>query len=362
MPHLLLPSLPLAEGATLTPAPVTYQTWGRLNDRGDNAILLCHTLTSNADAAQWWGPLLGPGRLFDTDRYFVVCVNNLGSPYGSASPLTVNPATGRPYGPDFPAVTIRDQVTLQKLVLDHLGVTGLALVTGPSMGGMMTLEWAFAGDFARALAPIAVGGRHSAWCIAWTEAQRQAIFADPRWKDGRYPPDAPPVQGLAAARMIAMLSYRTPADYDTRFGRRPAKRRSGTVRFSVESYLHHQGRKLVDRFDANCYVHLTRQLNTHDVARGRGPYADVLRGIRRPTLVIGVRSDLLYPPAEQEELAALIPNATLHLLDAPNGHDAFFMDFEGMEAGFRPFMERHVAPFTPPPPTSSPPFPVRTHV
>ncbi len=360
MPHLLLPALPLSEGAVLTSVPVAYQTWGRLNDRGDNAILLCHTLTGNADAMQWWGPLLGPGRVFDTDRYFVVCINHLGSPYGSASPVTRNPATGRPYGSAFPAVTIRDQVRFEKAVLDALGVTSLALVTGPSMGGMVTLEWAFVGDYVRALAPIAVGGRHSAWCIAWTEAQRQAIFADPRWEEGRYKPEAPPTQGLSAARMIAMLSYRTPDDFNTRFGRRPS-RPPQAARFSVESYLHHQGRKLVDRFDANCYVHLTRQLNTHDIARGRGPYEDVLRSIRQPTLVMGVASDLLYPPGEQAELAALIPGATLHLLDAPHGHDAFFIDFDGIEAGFRPFMALHLSPGRVVFPFTSHSSPVRTH-
>lgn len=338
MPTVVLPALHLESGVCLEQVQACFQTWGHLSPRGDNAVLLCHTLTSNADASAWWGPLLGPGKLLDTTRLFVVCINNLGSPYGTASPLTVDPRTSRPYGPDFPAVTIRDQVRFQRRVLERLGLSRLALVLGPSMGGMMALEWAFEGRFARALAPIAAGPAHSAWGIAWSAVQRWAITQDPDWRGGRYPPDAQPIGGLSLARRIAMLSYRTPGQYQDRFGRQ----RSPVKPFSVCEYLSHQGEKFVNRFDANCYVHLTRQLNTHDLSRERGPLPETLASIRQPTCVVGVNSDLLYPPDELEQMAGAIPGSELVFLDSPYGHDAFFIEFDALENALSPFIDREV--------------------
>jgi homoserine O-acetyltransferase/O-succinyltransferase len=326
MPHVdVVGSFTLENGVALSEVPVAYRTWGRLNKRGDNAILVCHALTGDTDVEAWWPGLLGPGLALDTDRYFVVCANVIGSPYGTVSPLTTAPETGQPYGGSFPVPTIRDTVALHRVLLDRIGVQQLALVIGGSLGGMQTLEWAMQGDFVRAIVPVGVGGRHSAWCIAWSEAQRQAIYRDPRWNGGHYAPGNAPVDGLAIARMIAMISYRSFGSFQTRFGRQTADASTAHT-FEMESYLHHQADKLVHRFDAACYVRLTQKMDTHDIARGRGEYLDVLGRIEQPALVIGVDTDLLYPLAEQQELADALPRGRLAAITAPDGHDGFLIE------------------------------------
>ena len=330
-----LPSLQLDSGRTMTDVSVAFSSWGELNAQGDNAIVACHALTGSSAADDWWGPLIGPGRTLDTNRFFVVCLNVLGSPYGSASSVSINPETGDPYGPSFPAVTIRDTVRAHRKALETLGVRRALFALGGSMGGMQALEWAFEDDFVDGIAPIAVGGRHSPWCIGFSEAQRQAIYADPLWNEGRYAEQ--PRQGLATARMIAMLTYRSPESLAARFGRK--RQDASEDLFAVESYLRYQGDKLVDRFDANCYVHLTRQMDTHDVARGRGAYEEVLRRVDRKTLIIGVDTDALYPLAEQEELASLIPGARLEIIRSPAGHDAFLIEFAQLDRIVRSWME-----------------------
>jgi homoserine O-acetyltransferase/O-succinyltransferase len=326
-----IPRVALESGAELTAVPVAYRTWGRLAAAGDNVIVVCHALTGNADVDDWWSGLLGPGHALDTDRYFVVCANVLGSPYGTASPLTPDPATGRPYGADFPVPTVRDSVALHRQLLERLGVRQVAFAIGGSMGGMQALEWAFHGEFVRAIVPIGVGGRHSAWCIAWSEAQRQAIYADPAWRGGGYAPGEGPAAGLATARMMAMISYRSFASFEARFGRSVAEDGERLdARFAVETYLEHQGTKLVERFDANCYVRLTQKMDTHDVSRGRGDYHAVLGRIRQQALVIGIDTDVLYPLAEQRELAERLPNARLAVLEAPHGHDSFLIELDAV--------------------------------
>ena len=326
MNTILLDTLKLESGVVLRQVPVAYRTWGALNRRGDNAIVVCHALTGNINIDEWWGGLMGPGKALDTDRFYVIAANVLGSPYGSVSPITLNPKTGEPYGASFPSLTIRDTVNAHKQLLDRLNVCSVELVIGGSMGGMQVLEWALLGDFVKHIAPIAVGGRHSAWCIAWSEAQRQAIFADPNWNGGHYTQGNEPVAGLSAARMMAMVSYRSMEIYDDRFGR--ARQEDDDSLWAVEGYLRYQGQKLVDRFDANCYVQLTRQMDTHDVSRGRGEYREVLNGIQQPALVIGIDSDILYPLREQEELAEHLPHSTLRVLASPQGHDAFLIEID----------------------------------
>ncbi|RBR21670.1 uncharacterized protein FIESC28_04770 [Fusarium coffeatum] len=400
----IVPEFTLESGVTLYNLPVAYTTRGKLNEEGNNAMVICHALTGSADVSDWWGPLLGgPGRAFDTSRFFIVCMNSLGSPYGTASPVTAkdnDPDKGR-YGPEFPLTTIRDDVNLHRLILDDLGVKQLAAVVGGSLGGMFVLEWAYFGkDYIRCIVPIATSSRHSAWGISWGEAQRQSIYADPKYDDGYYSFDDPPSTGLGAARMSALLTYRSRNSFESRFGRnipdpskvqtiggrpRPStpseahfhihndghhvKRTSisqgsstGTPSapqtpaaadiadpqfhgptngsltggempqshyFSAQSYLRYQGRKFVGRFDSNCYIAMTRKLDTHDVSRNRAEtIGDALAMIEQPTLVLGIESDGLFTFAEQEEIARHVPNARLERIESPEGHDAFLLQFE----------------------------------
>jgi homoserine O-acetyltransferase/O-succinyltransferase len=316
---------------------VAYRTWGRLNVARDNAVLVCHALTGSADAEDWWSGLFGLGRALDPARDFIVCSNVLGSCYGTTGPASVSPQTGRRYGASFPAVTVRDLVTVQARLLDALGVEDLALVLGGSLGGMQALEWAaMFPERVRALAAISVGARQSPWCIGLSEAQRHAIYADSRWREGDYPPADPPVAGLAAARMAAMCSYRHWDEFAARFGREP----NPAGGFQVESYLRYQGHKFVERFDANSYIALTRVMDSHDLGRGRGGIEAALAGIETPALIVGSRSDVLYTPAEQRELAQHLPHSELAFLDSPHGHDAFLIDTDALDLLLRDFRKR----------------------
>lgn len=347
MPTLTLPTFTFESGATLRDVPVAYHTWGALEAGGRNAVVVCHALTGDSDAREWWGPMIGPGKVLDTDRFFVVCFNVLGSPYGSLSPVTpTNGALGR-YGPDLPQPTVRDSVRLHRAALEALGATSVALAVGGSMGGMQALEWAFERDAAgeplvRAFSAFACGAAHSPWCIGWSDAQRHAIYADPNWQGGRYALDAPPRAGLASARMTAMLTYRTSGSFGARFGREH-RGTNGSAAYEAEHYLRYQGQKLVDRFDAGCYVTLTKLMDTHDVGRGRGGLQSALATLTQPALVMGIDTDLLYPVTEQQALAEALPNATFGTIRAPEGHDAFLIAFDQMEALLRPFMAEHVA-------------------
>ncbi|KAJ5642243.1 Homoserine O-acetyltransferase [Penicillium lividum] len=388
----VIPSFTLESGVTLNNVPVAYTTHGVLSPNDDNVLVICHALTGSADVADWWGPLLGgPGQAFDLSRFFVVCLNSLGSPYGSASPVTYK--DGKPengyYGPEFPLTTIRDDVKIHKMVLDDLGVKQIAAVVGGSMGGMLTLEYAFFGkEYVRSIVPIATSARHSAWCIGWGEAQRQSIYSDSKYDSGHYSFDAPPSTGLGAARMSALLTYRSRDSFESRFGRnKPESTKKGNVNdteklpahpnkhwtihkdghqdgtyrdpqfygtktcsdsipaktkpvsshpspptfFSTQSYLRYQGEKFVNGFDANCYISLTRKLDTHDVARHRSakaakdPIHEALSRVQQPTLVLGIESDGLFVLAEQQEIAAGIPDSRFKRIESSEGHDAFLL-------------------------------------
>lgn len=347
----------LESGAVLKDVPVQYQTWGTLNDAGTNVLVVCHALTGDTDVATWWSDLIGPGRPLDTDCYFVICANAIGSPYGTVSPLTENVEAGAPYRSDFPQATIRDTVRLHHRLLWSLGVRRVAAAIGGSMGGMHVLEWALSGSFVQSIVPIAVGGRHSPWQIGWGEAQRQAIFADPNWKGGNYTDDACPSRGLSVARMMAMVSYRSRPSFESRFGReRQTDGHTGSQTggqtdgsanaspYQVETYLRYHGKKLDERFDANCYVHLTRQMDTHDVSRDRGAYPDVLASIQQPAFIIGIESDVLYPVEEQRELAEHLPNATLAVIDSPHGHDGFLIEQDDLAELLVPWLQQHASP------------------
>lgn len=318
----------LESGVILEEVQIAYRTWGKLNSLGNNGIVVCHAFTGWADLEDWWNPLLGQGQTFDPEQDFIICSNILGSCYGTTGPTAIAPLTGQPYGATFPEITIRDMVHLQAHLVDALGVRSLRLVIGGSLGGMQVLEWALLyPEQVRAIAVIAASGRHSAWCIGLSEAQRQAIYADPLWQGGNYAPDHPPKQGLRVARMIAMTTYRSWPSFTERFGRQSQK---NEAEFAIASYLNHQGDKLVERFDANTYITLTRAMDRHDVTRLGQTYETVLQSITQPTLIIGIDSDILYPVVEQKELAALIPNAELAFLESHHGHDAFLMDMDAL--------------------------------
>lgn len=317
-------AFPLEGGGTLRDVRVEVRTWGR---RRANATLICHALTGSADADEWWSGLFGAGRLFDSAKSHIVAMNVLGGCSGTSGPTTTDPTTGLPYGGSFPEVTIRDMVRLQALVLDRLGIDHLDVVIGGSMGGMQVLEWlVMFPERVTTGIPIGVGAAQSAWAVAWSHAQRHAIVTDPAFLDGRYPPDRPPSAGLATARMMAMVSYRSAPGFAARFGRTTID-----DRFAVQSYLDHHGEALVRRFDANSYLRLIGAMDSHDVGRERGPREAILRHIDNDVLVVGISSDVLYPVSETRELASAIPNARFAVLDSPHGHDSFLIDTDRLE-------------------------------
>ncbi|MBW4626058.1 MAG: homoserine O-acetyltransferase [Brasilonema octagenarum HA4186-MV1] len=319
----------LDNGEVLTGVQVAYRTWGELNPESNNGVLVCHALTGSADADDWWEPLLGLGKALDPTHDFIVCSNILGSCYGTTGPISINPKTGVAYGSSFPKITIRDMVHLQAALIEYLGIQSLELVIGGSLGGMQVLEWALLyPEKVKAIAPIAAPGRHSAWCIGLSEAQRQAIYADLHWQGGNYTAEQPPTQGLAVARMMAMSTYRSWESFTARFGRQYDES-SCQGQYAIASYLQYQGQKLVERFDANTYITLTHAMDSHDVARTQD-YKSTLQSIKQPALVVAINSDILYPPAEQQELADFIPHAQLKWLKSIHGHDAFLIDMAAL--------------------------------
>lgn len=316
--------LPLESGRSLTRPTVAYRTWGN-PDR--EAVLICHALTGNADADDWWKDLFKAGSICDPGSNYVIAANVIGSCYGSTGPTSIDPETSKPYGASFPAITVRDVVASQRALLDELGVERLKLVIGGSMGGMQALEWAaIHPEIVGATVAIGTGPTQSAWAIALSEAQRAAIISDPEFRDGDYSWNAGPAKGLAAARMIAMISYRSPANFEQRFGRR-----TGTDGYEVQRYLNHQGEKIVERFDANSYLTLMGVMDSHDLGRGRHSVEAALRGIEVPALLVGISTDVLYPPSEVREMASHIPRGVYRTLHAPQGHDAFLIEVEELD-------------------------------
>ena len=326
----------LESGEVLPDVAIAHRSWGRLTPSATNAVVVCHALTGSQDVDLWWPNLLGSGLSLDPDRDFIVCCNILGSCYGSTGPASLRPGTEKRWGGDFPSVTVADAVRAQRLVLDTLGVRGIRLVVGGSLGGMQALEWAMQDRRVAAAAVVAAPARHSAWCIAQSEAQRTAVAADPRWCDGRFDPRNPPVDGLAAARKMAMCSYRTPRSLGDRFGRR----RAPGGNFEVQAWLQHHGDALVDRFDAASYVQLTRTMDSHDVGRGRGGIGQALGSLEIPVLAVAIDSDGLYPPVEQLEIAELTPLGELVTLRSPHGHDAFLIETADLDRQITSFRGR----------------------
>jgi homoserine O-acetyltransferase len=333
-------------GETLPAVRVAYETWGTLAQDRSNAVLVLHALTGDAHAfggigpgqptPGWWNGLMGPGAPLDTDRWFVVSVNVLGGCGGTTGPSSTAP-DGRPYGSRFPRITVRDQVTIERLLLDRLGIARIAAVLGGSMGGMRALEWlvGFPERVASALV-LAVGAEATADQIATQAVQVQAIAADPGWLGGDYYGAADgegPHVGLGIARRIAHLTYRSELELAIRFGREPQADEDplGSGRFAVESYLDHHADKLARRFDAGSYVTLTNAMSSHDVGRGRGGVEAALSQVDVPVVVAGVDSDRLYPLRLQTELAELLPRASkLRVIESPYGHDAFLIEVDAV--------------------------------
>ena len=332
--------LRLESGVTLPGVTVAYETWGTLNGSRSNAVLVLHALTGDSHAAGpagpghpepgWWDPLIGPGRAVDTDRWFVVCPNVLGGCQGTTGPSSAAP-DGDPWGSRFPKLTIRDQVTAEAALADHLGIDRWAGVVGGSMGGMRVLEWCIGHpDRVERAAVLAVGASATAEQIALCSIQCRTIRLDPAFGGGDYYGTGRiPLVGMGLAREIGQISYRTEAELDRRFGRRPQDAEDPLAggRFAVESYLGHQGAKLVRRFDPNSYVILSEAMNSHDVGRGRGGVAAALARVTARVEVAGIGSDRLYPLALQQELARLLPGRrTCTEIESEFGHDGFLLE------------------------------------
>lgn len=353
---------PLAlDGAvTLRDVVVAYETWGTLSPTADNAVLLCHAWTGDSHAAGraeaghptpgWWEEVVGPGLAVDTDRFFVVCANVLGGCQGSTGPASPHPDDGRPYGSRFPVVTIRDMVRAQVRLMDHLGVRQWHSVVGGSMGGMQVLEWGVMfPERVRSIVPIATCAQSTAQQIAWGAIGRRAIRVDPKWRGGDYYDAADgdgPWEGLAAARMVAQVTFRSDNVFTDRFGRELAD--GSTLsdhldlwqRFEVERYLDYHGDKLVRRFDANSYLYIGKAMELHDVGRGRNGLPAALARAAMPALVMGISSDILYPEYQQRQIADLLPNSQYVQIDSPHGHDAFLINHDQVGKPLKAFLER----------------------
>ena len=351
--------LRLESGATLCPITVAYTTQGRLNADKSNAILICHALTGDqfvcgthpvSGRPGWWETMVGPGRPLDTERYFLICPNILGGCMGSTGPSEINPATGKPWGLDFPVITIGDMVNVQNLLVDHLGIDTLFAVIGGSMGGMQVLDWAV--RFPRRVfsaMPIATALKTSAQNIAHHEVGRQAVMADPDWCGGRYQEEGKrPHRGLAVARMGAHITYLSESALTRKFGRSLQGRERVTygfeADFQVESYLRHQGITFVDRFDANSYLYITRAMDYFDLVQEHGGVmADIFAGTTVRFGVISFTSDWMFPTAENREIVnalnAVGANVSFVEIDTDQGHDSFLMEIDDYHNVVRGFLD-----------------------
>jgi len=318
----------LEDGETLEDVTIAYQSWGSLNERGDNAILVNHALTGWADINGWWPSMVGPGLPFDSDKYFVVCPNVIGGCQGSTGPSSIAP-DGQRYGSRFPSLTIRDMVAAEVAFSDGLGIKKYQLAVGPSLGGMRSLEWAVQLPHrVGAICTIGSSAVATGDQIGTCSIQIRAIKTDPHFYGGDYYDKAQgPIEGMGIARRIAHLTYRTEAEMDVRFGRELQGDETG--RYAVESYLDHQANKLAHRFDANTYIALTEAMNSHDIGRGRGGVVAALSGITIPVVAVAIDSDRLFPVRLAAEIAELAPLAApLVTISSPFGHDGFLVEVE----------------------------------
>lgn len=330
--------LALEHGQTLSEVTVAYRTWGRLNVAGDNAVLVCHALTGSSDVDRWWPGLLGPGRCLDPSSDFILCANVLGSCYGTTGPRSEAPGTGKRWGAAFPSITVGDMVELQRGLAEHLGIRKFQLVLGGSLGGMQVLEWAVRyPHWVQAIAPMATAVRQPAWALAYSAIQRRLIETDPAWSAGLDATAHDVNHGLAAAREMAMISYRHWQGFNERFGRERHER----FGFQTVSYLRYQGEKFAKRFDPVSYVRLIQAMEEFDLAEIHGQsVTELLSPLGVPTLVVSIDSDLLYPPEEQVLLAANLQNAEHVVLRSAHGHDGFLIETTRLDAFVKEFRAR----------------------
>lgn len=352
-------------GKTLSNLQIAYQSYGELNRDRTNVILICHALTGNAHAAGtlssiekdenstpdllgkysrlykdkpgWWNELIGEGKVFDTKKYFVICSNIIGSCYGSSGPTTIH--NGKPFRMNFPKVTVRDMVKAQKYLIDFLGIKKILAVVGGSLGGMQAFEWALMyPNIVESIIPIASSVQHSPWAIALNKLSREAIMKDPEWSDGNY--SQQPINGLSFARKLAMISYRSYDSFQQRFSRNLNHTKD---KFLVETFLEHHAEKLIERFDANAYIYLSQAMDENDIAKNRGSIVDVLYSIKQKALIIGISSDILYPPSEQKSIQKMIPNSIYREINSIHGHDAFLIEFEQLTKFIGNFLSTNFA-------------------
>jgi homoserine O-acetyltransferase len=350
--------LHLEGGGSLAPVTLAYETYGQLNDDASNAILLLHALSGDAHAAGrhspadckpgWWDAMVGPGRAFDTDRYFLICTNVIGGCQGSTGPASRDPSTGKPYGARFPVITIGDMVRAQARLLDTLGITRLLAVAGGSMGGFQALEWATAlPERVRGAILIASSARSATQTIAWNSIARRAIMRDPRWRGGDYYGHEPPADGLAVARMIGHITYLSDTALEDRFGRqlqhRDAPIFSLEPEFAIESYLGYQGDTFNDRFDPNAYLYITKAMDYWDLPGRYGSLEAAMARAQAAFLLISFDSDWLYPPSESSAIATALRRvgrrAMHHVLHSEAGHDAFLIDHQSQEPLVAEFLD-----------------------
>ena len=351
----------LESGARLGPVTIAYETCGELNRDKSNAILICHALSGDSHVAGyyseedakpgWWDIMVGPGKGIDTDKYFVICTNILGSCMGSTGPCTINPKTIKAWGIDFPFVTIGDMVKAQKALLDHLGVEKVLAVMGGSIGGMQVLEWCVRyPDSVVAGIPLASTARHSALAIAFHEVSRQAIMADPNWNKGNYYTGPKPDLGLAIARMIGHITYLSDESMRQKFGRRLQNKTDFSFKFDadfqVESYLRHQGKKFVERFDANSFLYITKAADYYDLEleHGDGSLVKAFSKTKAKFLVASFTSDWLYPTYQSKAMVQAMKKNGLDVsfceIEASWGHDAFLLPNERLNTLVRGFLKR----------------------
>lgn len=329
-------------GTELPEITIAFHTYGKLNATADNVIWVCHALTGNSDAADWWSGLIGSDKLFDPAKHFIVCANVLGSCYGSTQPLSTNPQTGKPYFHSFPVLTIRDMAQAHELLRKHLNIKKIETLIGGSLGGQQALEWAIINPtLFEKIVVTATNAIHSAWGIAFNEAQRLAIEADATWQTNS--PEAG-LLGLKAARAAAMLSYRNYNAYQKNQSDEDTQR-AAQQGFKAASYQRYQAEKLVARFNAYSYYRLSQAMDLHDVGRGRGGMENALNQIQAPTLVIGIKSDVLFPTNEQKLIARHIPKGHYVEIDSAYGHDGFLIENDKITVCVREFEREFVTPY-----------------